>query len=218
MDRLKFILTRRTEPRLVAPGPDQLEICALLECAATAPDHGRLRPWKFVVVHGEQRHRLGCLLTGALLQRTPGASTQAKRTEYEKAFRAPTTIVVATQYRDHPGVPQLEQYAAAVCATQNILLAANALGFGTMWKTGAAAQSDLIKSGLDIGPSNHIVGFLHIGHMDTEHAHPRENRREPDYLDQTVWLQAAQPRSAPIEEGHQEHKLAEERGDKEVWT
>jgi nitroreductase len=85
------------------------------------------------------------------------------QSERNKALRAPMIVVAVARPVAHPKVPELEQILAAGAAVQNALLAAQALGFGSMWKTGAPAYDPELKRALGLEPSDHIIGFLYLG-------------------------------------------------------
>ncbi len=128
----------------------------------SAPDHGRLRPWRFIVLEGDARQTLGEAMAESLQSRTPDASPARIGAERNKPNRAPTIIVVAA--RITPGkIPEVEQLLAVGAATQNMCLAAEALGFGTMWKTGAAAYDSKVKHALGLREDDQIVAFLYLG-------------------------------------------------------
>jgi len=135
----------------------------MLRAAMRAPDHGRLRPWHFIVVDGAARAVLGDVLAGALRLRDPDLTEAALAKERAKPMRAPLLVVVAARLREHRGVPAIEQIIAAGAAAQNILVAAHALGFGGFWRTGAAAYDERVKDALGLRAVDAIVGFLYLG-------------------------------------------------------
>jgi nitroreductase len=137
-----------------------------------APDHGRLRPWRFVVIEQDRRARFGYLLARSLREREPDASADLLERERAKALRAPLIVVAAARIdRDHR-IPPVEQRAAAVAAAENIMLAAHAQGFGAAWKTGAPAYDPAVAQALGLGPEAEIVGFLYIGTRKTDAVSP----------------------------------------------
>jgi nitroreductase len=110
-----------------------------------APDHGRLRPWRFVVIDTAARAAFGDVLA-AHLQRTHASLTEETlQRERQKAYRAPMIIVVAAHTTSGVKIPVIEQLLSAAAAAQAILLAAAALGFNGMWKTGAPAYDETVK-------------------------------------------------------------------------
>lgn len=163
MQAIDVLLNRRSARTLEDPAPDDGALELLLECASRAPDHGRLRPWRFIVIRGCGRERFGELLAGHLRRRQPTASAESLQRERQKALRAPLIIVVAAVSSPTAKVPAVEQILAAGAAAQNLMLAAPALGFAAMWKTGDAAYDDTVKTALGLEPADAIVGFLYVG-------------------------------------------------------
>jgi nitroreductase len=167
LDAIEALTTRASPTGLVAPAPDADALQHMLRAAVRAPDHGRLRPWRFIIVEGAARAALGGVLADALLAREPGVAEAALAKERAKPLRAPLIVIVAAKLREHRGVPAVEQIVAAGAATQNMLLAAHALGFGGFWRTGAAAYDDRVKRALGLAPEDAIVGFVYLGTPST---------------------------------------------------
>jgi nitroreductase len=163
MDALEALHTRASAAALVDPAPNDDQLAAMLKAAAHAPDHALMRPWRFIVVRGDARIRLGEVMAEATRQREPSATTESLERDRNKPLRAPMLVVVAAKPRERRGVPEVEQLLAAGAAAENVLLAAHALGFGAMWRTGDAAYDDRIKAALGLEPSDAIVGFLYVG-------------------------------------------------------
>jgi nitroreductase len=163
MKAIDALLHRRSARALKDPAPDAAALELILESAARAPDHGRLRPWSFIVIRGAGRARFGELLA-AHMQRTHAAVTEsALEREREKAFRAPVIIVVAAICNTFVKIPIVEQVLAAGAAAQNIMLASFALGFNAMWRTGTAAYDEELKSALGLESKDTVVGFIYLG-------------------------------------------------------
>ncbi|MEK0084221.1 nitroreductase [Benzoatithermus flavus] len=177
MDALDAILTRRTVPpaKMGPPGPDAVELRRILAAGAAAPDHGLLRPFRFLVVQDEGRARLGELFAACVRRAALDVSPQEIEKQRTAPLRAPViVIVVAKVEQDHPKIPAIEQIAAAAAAAQNMLLAAHALGFAAKWATGRQAYDEGVKAGLGLGPADRIIGFLYLGSYAAEHrAAPR---------------------------------------------
>ena len=163
MDALEALTTRASPTGLTDPGPDAHALQRMLRAAVRAPDHGRLRPWHFIVVEGAARAALGDVLADALRRREPDVAEATLAKERAKPMRAPLIVVVAARLREHRSVPAVEQIVAVGAAAQNILVAAHALGFGAFWRTGAPAYDDSVKGALGLRPEDAIVGFLYIG-------------------------------------------------------
>jgi nitroreductase len=163
MQAIDALLKRRSAKTLTDPAPDAGALQLLLECGSRAPDHGRLRPWRFIVIRGAARERLGELMADQMRRKQPTASAESLQRERQKALRAPLIIVVAAVCNAAARIPPIEQILAAGAAAQNMMLAATALGFGAMWKTGDAAYDDTVKLALGLEAGDAIVGFLYVG-------------------------------------------------------
>jgi nitroreductase len=163
MQAIDTLLNRRSAKTLTEPAPDDGALGLLLECGARAPDHGRLRPWRFIVIRGAARERLGELMADQLLRKLPATTAEAVQRERQKPLRAPLIVVVAAVYNAETRIPAVEQLLAAGAAAQNMMLAAMALGFGAMWKTGDVAYDDTAKAALGLRAEDAIVGFLYLG-------------------------------------------------------
>ena len=170
MQAIDALLSRRSARTLTDPGPDDGALELIFASATRAPDHGRLRPWRFVVVRGAARARFGDVLAAHLGRSHPQIGEESLQRERQKAFRAPLIVVVAA--RCDPSfkkVPVIEQTLSAGAAAHAMMLAAFALGFNAMWKTGEAAYDAEVRVALGLEAGDAIVGFLYIG---TETAQP----------------------------------------------
>ncbi len=157
-------LQRRYSARVLQePAPDDAALSLMFQSAIRAPDHGRLRPWRFIVIKSEDRARFGDLLADYLRRSKGSVSDDALERERGKAFRAPLIVVVAAKVAADAKIPVIEQTLSAGAAAQNILHAAVALGFNGVWKTGGAAYDDQVKAALGLEPKDAIVGFLYMG-------------------------------------------------------
>lgn len=157
-----FLATRRSgKPRdLGVPGPTPAEIDAMIAVAARTPDHGKLSPWRFVVV--EDRDRLAALLTGALRDEKPGASAAEIAAADQFARQAPTLVVVMSSPRPDSPIPLWEQQLSSGAACMNLLHAVNAAGYAGGWLTGWAAFSPRVRDAFGAEPER-IAGFIFIG-------------------------------------------------------
>ncbi len=156
----EFILNRTSEPRLDAPAPDQATLDRAFACAARAPDHALLRPWRYLVVEGEARAALAELFVSTCNENT----TEAEAARMAKApFRAPMIIVGIASPTPHPKVPEVEQVMSAAVAMGFLELALQEAGFGAMWRTGALAYHPVVREGLGLAPEESITGFLYTG-------------------------------------------------------
>lgn len=162
MDLLEGIQSRTSPLKLTAPGPSPAHIQQIIRAGTRAPDHGRLRPWRFTVLEGAARERLGDAMANCLRARIPQSPQEHLDAERGKAMRAPTIILVGAKIRKGK-IPEVEQVAAVSAAVQNMLLAAHALGHGAMWKTGAAAYDPGVKALAGLAPEDHIVALVYLG-------------------------------------------------------
>lgn len=165
MDALQALLSRVSAARLAPDELGPVELDQILAAGLRAADHGRLRPWRFVVVRGESRHRLGDLLAQSLNRRHPEAGTELLDAERKKPLRAPVIVVVIAAIQDNPNIPEIEQIVSAGAAAQNMLVAAHALGLGGFWRTGAAAYDPVVREALGVSERDMTVGFLYLGRV-----------------------------------------------------
>lgn len=163
MNLIEAIDSRSSAGRLGAPGPTPEHLERILKAARRAPDHGRLEPWRITVLEGTLRERFAAAAAEAKRRRTPALSAEQVGFERDKILRSPTIIVVGCAVREHPKVPEIEQVIAVGAAAQNLFLAAHDLGYGVMWKTGAAAYDADVKAVVGLAPADHIVGIMHVG-------------------------------------------------------
>lgn len=166
--------------RLVAPGPDDAQLAALLSLAAAAPDHGQLAPWRFVLVPGVARQRLAEAFGRALKDRDPRATDEEVSKAMEKAHRAPTLLIAIVRVAGEPGgeIPALERVVSLGAAIQNILLGAHAMGFGAGLTSGKAMDSRPMRELFALEAHEHAVCCINIGTITSARA-PRENRKRP---------------------------------------
>ncbi len=164
MEIFDAIETRSSAGRLAEPGPSPDDIERLLKAAARAPDHGRLKPWRFIVLNGPDRSRFAKAAAAAKRLRVPAMTDEQVISEQQKIERSPTVVLAACVVeRGKTKVPEIEQVIAVGAAVENLFLAAHALGYGVMWKTGAAAYDPAVKAAVGLRPDDHIVAILHLG-------------------------------------------------------
>jgi nitroreductase len=162
VDLLTAIESRASALKLMEPGPTRAHLEQIMRACMHAPDHGRLRPWRFVVLEGAAREKLGNEMARLSLAKFPQSTPEQQDGQRRKAFRAPTIIVVAAKIT--PGkIPEVEQISAVAAGVENMILVAQALGYGAMWKTGAAAYDAQTKTMLGLAAQDPIVAFLYLG-------------------------------------------------------
>lgn len=162
--------------RLVEPGPDVSQLEQIFRSAASAPDHGLVRPWRFVIVPQEKRAQLAEVFALALVDRDPGATLEQIETAREKAHRAPVLmLVVARLDACEPPIPALERMVSVGAAVQNMLLMAHGQGFGSSLTSGQAMQSPRMRQLFGLATGEEAVCFLNIGTVSkrkTQRLHP----------------------------------------------
>ena len=164
---IDWINSRRSMGNLDAPAPTRAQIQQAIECAATAPDHKKLRPWRFIVTEGDARHELGL----ALLEAAQAKAVQDGEELTEKTIkktrnmplRAPLIITVVTQMQAHKKVPPFEQMLSTGAAVQNLILALKAQGYSTVWRTGLLCNEPAVKAYFDVGPDDYVTAFVYTG-------------------------------------------------------
>ena len=185
MDAIEDILTRHSWPK-VRPDPVPRELIEkLLTAAVQAPNHFRNRPWRFFVLTGDARVRLGEAAAQSLKQRNPEAAESEVAREREKPLRAPVLIVVAADAPSEPKVLDVENISATAAAVENLLLAAHALGLGALWRTGPTAYDPLVKSSFGLTPEQHVVAFVYVGYPEDMPPLPER----PSFQDYTTWME-----------------------------
>jgi nitroreductase len=164
MELFAAIASRSTAKAVTAPGPTAEQLAQLLEAAARAPDHGRLKPWRFIAVNGDARESFANAVAHARRDQIPDYSDEQMELERVKVRRSPFILIAGCVVRkDIPKVPEIEQVIAAGAAVENLLLAAADLGIGAMWKTGPAAYSERVKTAVGLAVDDHIVAIIHLG-------------------------------------------------------
>jgi nitroreductase len=161
---LSLLATRRSgKPRdLVAPGPDAAELGTILTIAARTPDHGKLAPWRFVIVAPEQRAALAEVITTAYRAERPQAGGTELASLVQFAEQAPTLVVVLSSPKTESHIPLWEQEMSAGAACMNLLHAAHALGYAGGWLTGWPSYSNAVRDAFGADPER-IAGFMFLG-------------------------------------------------------
>lgn len=170
---IHWINSRRSIGNLNDPAPTHEQIKAAISCAATAPDHKKLRPWRFIVTEGDARQQLGqALVDAAEAKATREGETLSEKTRkktYHLPSRAPVIITVVTQMQEHKKVPPFEQMLSAGAAVQNLILALKAQGFSTVWRTGLLCNEPAVKEYFGVGAEDYVTAFVYTG------TSPRDN-------------------------------------------
>lgn len=158
---LSALLARRSIGRLLEPAPDQAQWQQIIATALAAPDHKKLRPWRFLLVRGAAREKMGQIL-GASLARQ-GRDAAAVERASALPLRAPAILIPVLRYQAHPDVPQIEQWLSLGAAVENLLLAIEALGFAAIWRSGAFAFDRQVMTELGLQDNEFLGGFVYVG-------------------------------------------------------
>lgn len=166
MDAMTCLLSRQSVAAgmLGEPVPDDAELGEVFASAMRAPDHGALRPWRFLLIRGRARESLGELYAGAALRAMPGLPESEIDKARAKPLRSPLVIAVWAQVTEaHPKVPPIEQVIATGAAAQNVLNALYAKGYGAILVTGKPCYDEEVKAALGLEPKDALVGFIYVG-------------------------------------------------------
>lgn len=135
----------------------------MLTAAARVPDHGKLVPWRFILIEGDARQRLGEVLATAFLADNPDADAEKVAAERERFTKAPLVVAVVSRAAPHVKIPEWEQVLSAGAVCMNLLNAATALGYGASWLSGWACFDRRVLDALGLAPAERIAGYVHIG-------------------------------------------------------
>lgn len=166
---------------MTEPGPQGNDLNDILDAAMRAPDHGRLRPWRFLTISGDARHQLGEVFVSALRQRDPGAADVLVERERARPLRAPLVIAAGVHVDPENAIPEIEQVLSAGAAAMNMLNAAHALGFAAMWVTGKNSYDPVVNQALGFHAPDRLIGFVYLG-TPTETAKPVQRPLRDDHV------------------------------------
>jgi nitroreductase len=189
VETIQAIQTRQSISK-VKPDPVPRDVIeTLLSAAVQAPNHYKVRPWRFVVLTGAVREKLGEVMGQAFLEKFPDlpADAQEKALEKErsKPLRSPVLIAVGVDKPVESKVLEIENVCAVAAACQNLLLAAHELGLAAKWRTGDPAYDPKVKQFLGFESDQHLIAFLYIGFPEFE----AEEKERPSFEDRTTWME-----------------------------
>jgi nitroreductase len=184
MDTLEALMTRRSISKIKPDPVPRAMIEKLLLAAVQAPNHYRVRPWRFVILMGKSREALGEVMAQALNKKSPELPEAAMEKERAKPLRAPVLIAVGVDISEDPRVLEIENICSVAAAVENLLLAAHAEGLCAMWRTGPSVREPEVKKFLGFTPEQELLSFVYIGYPDPEG--PMVAR--PSFEDRTVWM------------------------------
>ena len=164
-DALDLMRTRRSPriPDLRAPGPSAAEIDALLTVAARVPDHGKLVPWRFIVIEGERKNKIAAELLPLFRKSHPEATEDQLTKEPLRFASCPLVIAVVSRAGPHAKIPEWEQILSAGAVCMSLVLAAHAMGYGANWVTGWISYERPSLDLLGVGGDERVAGLIHIG-------------------------------------------------------
>jgi nitroreductase len=190
--KLSLLLERRSTPSrlLGAPAPTEVELRALVEAATRVPDHGRLQPWRLIAIQGDARAALGRALVALREARGEALDAPVRDKDLHRFNHAPLILVVVARLTTGHKVPEVEQLLSAGAVAQNLLIGAQALGYGAQWLTGWAAYDAGAQRLLGLAEHERIVAFVHLGTAQS----PAPDRDRPSYDElMTEWCAADMP-------------------------
>jgi nitroreductase len=185
-ETVELLLRRRSAKarRLLEPGPSDEELRSILSAGMRVPDHGKLTPWRFLVVRGAAQTRLGQAIYEAYAKESDDAGGKKHESWRDYASQAPLLIITVSRPSDARPIPEWEQRLSAGAACQNMVVAAHAMGYLANWLTGWPAYSPGVKAALDLEADDRIAGFLFIGSYKEE----LKERPRPDFDDIVKFL------------------------------
>lgn len=165
---IEKIINRVSHKNLIEPIPTKKEMEKIYQAALRAPDHASLKPTKFIEVSGNGLNKLSNIFKKYVLEN--GTENEKKKIEkYANApFRAPLVIILVSEVKFHPKVPEMEQYLSTAAASQNILLAIDSLGYGAIWRTGIFALNEKLNKYFNLKSNQKILGYIYVGTVDGE--------------------------------------------------
>ncbi len=175
MQALELLHNRVSSPKLVAPAPNEQQLEAMYQAAARAPDHANLRPWRLLVLEGEQLNKLGQIFAEVSLAKNPALNEAQLQKIASKPLRAPMVIAVVGCITEHPKVPEIEQLITAGCAAHALTQAAFAQGFGAMWRSGGMMFDADVHHKMKLAENEKLVGFLYLGSAAKFRSAPEAN-------------------------------------------
>lgn len=159
MNAVELLLKRQSCSKLIAPAPSVNELDTIVNAGLRAPDHGHLTPWHMFIIEGQGLEKLSQLYASA----SPADDVDKVKRAASLPFRAPLIIAVIAKIQTHPKVPATEQLLSAGCAVHAMQMAAFALGYGAIWRSGELCHADIVKKAFNCSQLDEIVGFLYIG-------------------------------------------------------
>jgi len=185
MDLFEAIHGRQTIKKVKQDDVSRDLIEKILSAAVQAPNHHKVRPWRFVVLTGDGRKKLGDVMAASFFERNPATPPEGLDKTRALPLRAPVLIAVAADKPSEPKHIEVENISAASAAAYIMLVTANALGLGAIIRTGEWARDPKVKEFLGFEADQHIIGFIYIGYPDVT----PEPYVRAGFEDRTVWME-----------------------------
>jgi len=167
---------------MVDPGPDREALENILAAGMRVPDHGKIAPWRFVVLTGPDRAKLGKAISDGLIAEFESSPKVAEKMS-GYAMQAPALIVAIYSPNQSRPIPEWEQQLSTGAACQNMIIAATALGYAAQWLTGWASYSKYVAKALKMTPQEKIAGYMFFG----SHSRQPTERPRPNSTDHVTW-------------------------------
>lgn len=164
---------------LIEPAPNDEQLAQIFRAAMNAPDHMHLKPYRFITIRGEARQALSAVFVNAVQIRKPDVDPDYLKKQGQKPLRSPLIVVLVASLHDEPKVPEIEQMLCVGAVANNMMLASNALGFGSIWLTGDNSYDDNVCRPLGLTSSERIIGFIYLGTPKVK----KSNRETPELSD-----------------------------------
>lgn len=179
IEAVRSLLSRQSVKFVQGPAPTDEQLALILQSAMSAPDHGRLKPWRFVIIRDQAVQQFADQAIALIQQSGAGLSAEKQANARRWLSNVPLLIGVAC-HLDHSNtkIPEHERLLATGAAAMNILNAAHMLGYGAFWSTGVGTYVDEVAEALGFDPLDYrFMGYLAIGTP----INPPEPVQRPDY-------------------------------------
>jgi nitroreductase len=162
---LEMLALRRSVKvaHLAEPGPDSETLMAILQIGARVPDHGKLGPWRFIILAGDDRRAYGALVAGLVKRRTPHVDAASLEMEADRFARTPVVVAVVSTARQDAKIPEWEQVLSVGAVCHNVMLAARGFGFGSVWLSEWTAYDREALALLGLSDAEKLAGFIYLG-------------------------------------------------------
>ncbi|WP_039903535.1 nitroreductase [Acetobacter tropicalis] len=187
MTPMEMLLSRASTDHLAEPAPSAAQLSEILAAAMRAPDHGKLRPWRYVVIEGDARPLMAERIV-ASMQRMDAEVPEAKITKRRQRFSTmPMILALGMHLQPDHKIPLWEQEMAVAAAAMNVLNALHATGFGCVWVSGDVVDDPVLAAEIGLPAPHKLAGFLFVGTPSGKPASPRR----PDPADFTAYWTGA---------------------------